>query len=116
MSKFTIYYRDEFSISVMAENENEAVKLAEKASYWKRLTMLRQNDIVIQKDFYEEEADDCPDCGSKLVYIVPTVRHCKRCSYYEIDCPNCGSNLFDSYCWWCKYKEPGYVSRDELIS
>ena len=114
MLKFTICYRDEFSITVMAKNENEAVDLAEEASYWKTTTVLRRDQMAIQKDSYKEEADDCPDCGSKLVYIVQAVRHCKKCTYYEIDCPNCGSNLFDSYCWWCKYKEPGYVSRDEL--
>ena len=116
MSKYIINYKGEFSISIIVDNEDEAVEKASKASFWKTLKGLHRDFITIQQEVFEDEGDDCPECGDKLVYITAEVRHCKNCTYYEIDCPKCGSNEFYGFCWWCKHKEAGYVSCDNLHS
>jgi len=106
---YTIVYREEWIIDIIADSEEEAIQKAENANHWKPLNGFHSDllDINPNENYVEEECD-CPQCGGKMLYITPNVTKCPCCVYFEIDCPNCGSNQFDSYCSWCKYKEEGY--------
>ena len=53
MKKYDVYYRNEFVTSVEADNEDQAIYLAEQSDNWRFITPEGHKDLFEVKDFYE---------------------------------------------------------------